>query len=237
MHEGHRKRMMERLAEHGESLQDHELLEILLFNAIPRKNTNEIAHALLDRFGSLSALSEARMESLETVDGVGRCTACYLRCVFALMDRMKSEKERELPTAKNLSDFSELLKKRLRGIDHECIVLIAVGKNNELLGVESYSTHEKNRAQVAPQIITRFFAEYDPKAVVIAHNHLCDPATPSESDDLFTRQIQALCSFHGIPLYDHIVVSPNEVYSYHACSRFDYVGTIPLEPLFCRKKV
>ena len=97
MHEGHRKRMIERL-ENGEAgLSDHEILELLLFNAIPRKNTNEIAHALLNKFGSISAISRADLESLKAVEGIGEGTAAYLRCVFLLMERMKFEPEKNFP--------------------------------------------------------------------------------------------------------------------------------------------
>ena len=77
MHEGHRKRMLQRL-EHGEGLQDHELLEVLLFNAIPRKNTNPLAHELLTAFSSLGELFGASYEELLDVDGVGPETAAYL---------------------------------------------------------------------------------------------------------------------------------------------------------------
>ena len=82
MHEGHRQRMIARLEDHEESLLDHELLEILLFNAIPRKNTNEIAHALLEKFGSLSAIATAETKSIATVKGVGESTAAYLGVFF-----------------------------------------------------------------------------------------------------------------------------------------------------------
>ena len=72
MHEGHRKRMLERLAQGGENLQEHELLEILLFNAIPRKNTNEIAHNLLNAFGNIDGVFGAEFSQLSEIEGVGR---------------------------------------------------------------------------------------------------------------------------------------------------------------------
>ena len=87
MHEGHRKRMLERLEHAERSLEEHELLEILLFNAIPRKNTNELAHALLSAFGSLDALFHAGTDELKAVPGVGGSTAAYLRIIGMFLER------------------------------------------------------------------------------------------------------------------------------------------------------
>lgn len=231
MHEGHRQRMIARLEAHEDSLNDHELLEILLFNAIPRKNTNELAHALLNKFGSFSALSRADLASLSSVDGIGKNTAAYLRCVFLSLERVHITPSEKFPSARNFSSFSELLAERLRGLNRELIELFATDKNGNILGVETYTSGEQERAQLTPCAVSKFFATYDPKALVIAHNHLTDPASPSQSDDHFTLQMQAACAFHGIPLYDHIIVSPSEMYSYHLCSRFDYLKTLPFDPL------
>ena len=80
MHEGHRKRMYEKL-KNDDGLYEHELLEILLFNAFQRKNTNPIAHALLDSFGSISGVLNASVEELCAVEGVGESVALYLKCI------------------------------------------------------------------------------------------------------------------------------------------------------------
>lgn len=235
MHEGHRQRMLERLEAHEDSLQDHELLEILLFNAIPRKNTNEIAHNLLTKFGSFSALARADLTSLASVEGVGTNTAAYLRCVFLSIERIRLESVTTFPSARNYAAFSALLGERLRGLKQECIELFATDKDGNILGVESYTSHEQGRAQLEPRVVSKFFATHDPKALVIAHNHLSGSATPSHSDDIFTMKMQAACAFHGIPLYDHIIVAPDEMYSYHACSRFDYLKTLREDPLSPQK--
>ncbi len=235
MHEGHRGRMIARLEGHEESLQDHELLEILLFNAIPRKNTNELAHALLDRFGSLSALSRADFSSLLSVEGIGKQTAAYLRCIFLFFDRMGREAVTGFPSARNFSAFSALLGERFEGLTQERVELFATDKDGNILGVETFSSNREGRAKIEPRAVSKFFAAHDPKALVIAHNHLNGPATPSQSDDLFTLQMQAACAFHGIPLYDHIIVAPGGMYSYHACARFEYLKTLPYDPLFPNK--
>ena len=232
MHEGHRKRMLERLENEEKGLKDHELLEILLFNAIPRKNTNQIAHLLLDKFGSVSGLARASIPAIMTVEGVGENTAAYLRCFFLIMERMKLDPNADFPSAGNYASFTALLAGRMRGLNHECIELYATDRSGNILGVETYTSNEKGRAEMQPSDISKFFAKHSPKALIIAHNHLRDPCLPSERDDIFTRRMQAICAFHNIPLYDHLIVGPTEIYSYHVNNRFPYISTIPLESIF-----
>ena len=90
MHSGHRERVKQKFADCGElAFSDHELLEMLLFYSIPRQNTNDIAHRLIDRFGSLKGVTEARLEELITVEGVGRNTAILIKTTFAINARTK----------------------------------------------------------------------------------------------------------------------------------------------------
>ena len=91
MHEGHRKRLLEKL-KNGDSLFEHELLEILLFNAYPRKNVNPVAHALLKRFPCINEILNAEVEELTAVEGVGENVALYLKCIGECL-RYKSDSE------------------------------------------------------------------------------------------------------------------------------------------------
>lgn len=124
MHEGHRKRMLQRL-EHAEGLQDHEVLEILLYNAIPRKNTNPLAHALLNAFPSLEQLFRASYEELLTVDGVGPETAAYLRCIGILRERIPSSEE-AAPAAFGAGNFSAYLLERYSSLKEEVIEIFCM---------------------------------------------------------------------------------------------------------------
>ena len=106
MHEGHRKRMYEKL-KNNDGLLDHEILEILLFNAVPRKNTNPIAHNLLNTFGSLGGVFNATHRQLVTVDGVGESVAAYLKCI-AECNRRISADFAGIAVIKNHSDLKRL---------------------------------------------------------------------------------------------------------------------------------
>lgn len=213
MHEGHRQRMLERLESAEGSLQEHELLEILLFNAIPRKNTNELAHRLLSAFGSLRAVLGAEMAQLKAVPGVGESTAAYLRIIGIFYARAQL-KEPELPSAFSFAAFRPFLIERFEGAREEYVELYSLDGKDCVKNVRRFSSEKSFQASVDPKEISRFLVEAKPAAMVAVHNHITGPATPSREDDDFTAQLEILCSMHNVSLRDHIICSPEGVYSY-----------------------
>lgn len=213
MHEGHRQRMLERLESAEGSLQEHELLEILLFNAIPRKNTNELAHRLLSTFGSLRAVLGAEMAELKAVPGVGESTAAYLRIIGIIYARAQL-KEPELPSAFSFAAFRPFLIERFEGAREEYVELYSLDGKDCVKNVRRFSSEKSFQASVDPKEISRFLVEAKPAAMVAVHNHITGPATPSREDDDFTAQLEILCSMHNVSLRDHIICSPEGVYSY-----------------------
>ena len=213
MHEGHRQRMLERLESAEGSLQEHELLEILLFNAIPRKNTNELTHRLLSTFGSLRAVLGAEMAELKAVPGVGESTAAYLRIIGIFYARAQL-KEPELPSAFSFAAFRPFLIERFEGAREEYVELYSLDGKDCVKNVRRFSSEKSFQASVDPKEISRFLVEAKPAAMVAVHNHITGPATPSREDDDFTAQLEILCSMHNVSLRDHIICSPEGVYSY-----------------------
>ena len=213
MHEGHRQRMLERLESAEGSLQEHELLEILLFNAIPRKNTNELAHRLLSTFGSLRAVLGAEMAELKAVPGVGESTAAYLRIIGIFYARAQL-KEPELPSAFSFAAFRPFLIERFEGAREEYVELYSLDGKDCVKNVRRFSSEKSFQASVDPKEISRFLVEAKPAAMVAVHNHITGPASPSREDDDFTAQLEILCSMHNVSLRDHIICSPEGVYSY-----------------------
>ena len=108
MHEGHRQRMLRRLNTDERSMPNHEIVEVLLYNAIPRKNTNETAHRLLDAFGSLDGIFHASFEQLCRIEGVGRETAAYLRTIAVCNDRMRFN-DTSYPEKFNFASYCEFI--------------------------------------------------------------------------------------------------------------------------------
>lgn len=221
MHEGHRKRMLQRLRT-ADALQDHELLEILLFYAIPRKNTNPIAHELLSSFGSLSGVLNASPDELKGVFGIGDETAAFLRCVGLLYERAHTVRE-EQPKLFSVRDFSDFLCSRYRTLAEETIEVFCLDGQQRVKCSKRFGVSEPDRASLAPEQLARVLSSVQPRGLVLAHNHPFAPAIPSAADDRFTAQVQLICSLHGVTLYDHIIIGTDGAYSYYLVGRMESI--------------
>ena len=221
MHEGHRERLLER-AKNSAELQDHELLEAILFRPIPRKNTNEIAHRLLAAFGSLHGVFSAGEGELALVEGVGKQTAQYLRCVAELFRRMSSE-EIPKPDAYNFHGFSAFIKSRFEGLNEEVLDLYCLDRADHILHTARFTSHDGSRVGVAMNELGGVLMTHCPYSIVVAHNHPAAPAAPSPADDEFTSQLQLLCSLNNIKLRDHIIAGRNGMFSYFTSGKLEEI--------------
>lgn len=221
MHEGHRKRMTERVRRAEESLSDHELLEVILFGSIPRKNTNEIAHTLIDTFGGLQGVFSASFEQLLSVDGVGEATASLIRCIALCQRKGLDEELFGIEDAGAYGVLSAHLSKRYAGLSYEVMELFDVDPNNRIRHFRRFTSTDATRVTVEPHEISKFITDYRPKALIVAHNHVFHNCRPSAEDDVFTEQTQIICSLHNVQFYDHIIVSPVGNYSYRILGALD----------------
>lgn len=222
MHEGHRQRIYCKLCS-GEPLQEHEKLEILLFNAYPRRNTNPVAHALLHAFGSMRGVLEADFGELKEVDGVGEEVARYIKCVGACA-RLAFKNDGIDVYLKNYGDFREYSVMRMRGKRAEALELYLLEKDGRVKYIYSHTDIDEHKILPDRDEIARTVAAEKPFGMVIAHNHIFGGSRPSADDDEFTEQMQVLCAINGITLYDHcIYAADNDVYSYFGTGRIDEI--------------
>lgn len=219
MHEGHRQRILQRLEESGESLQDHELLEMMLFNAIPRKNTNGIAHSLIDAFGSLYGVFHATPAQLRSVKGVGPEVAAFLRCNGLIFSRI--EKPKTNPIKFNLQSFSEHVSKSFASLDQEVIEIFCLDGSERVKGSRRFTSDSANKVQVRSEEINRYIVGIMPNGIVAAHNHPEGTCRPSEEDDRFTAQLMMTCSLNNVKFYDHLITGKDGVYSYFRVGKME----------------
>ena len=216
--------MYEKL-KNGDDLYDHELLEILLYNACPRVNTNPIAHALLDRFVTLSEVFNASIEELKEVDGVGDSIAKFIKTVGTCAERAGNIGN--APTLKTFGDCKKFVDLRLKGKTEEYVELYFVSKAFRLQRIFNYSSFEKSRAVMDKERIAADISQFHPNGIIIAHNHLNGSIHPSEYDDKFTYFIQFVCNMNGIKLLDHIIyVDSDNVYSYRDGGLLDKTNSL-----------
>lgn len=213
MHEGHRQRMFERLKS-GSKLEDHELLEILLFFPLPRVNTNEIAHSLIDSFGDLASVFRADVKQLEEVNGIGPKAAHYLNTVGQIMDRAGFFPTENVPHASNYLTFADFLKRRYMHEPSEIAEIFVVEKNGQVVFSRRFTSDEIFAVQINSEELTSFVATFHPKQVILVHNHVKGTCRPSKEDDEMTRRLYLFFDMCGVKLLDHYIVSEKNVYSY-----------------------
>lgn len=224
IHSGHRMRMIEKLVKSQTILQDHELLEILLFSYIPRKNTNDIAHRLLRTFGSLENVINASVDKLMTVDGVGRKTATEIVLLGEIFSRINANRTDNSNT--NVFSFENVKKEILSYFDNlnlEQFIVVLYDSKYRKITVLKFNDKDSNSVTADLSEIAKALAVNKPYCVIIAHSHPSGRALPSSIDDLSTVKFNILCSTHGVILSDHIIVAKNDVYSYFRENRLNYI--------------
>lgn len=230
MHEGHRQRLWQKLKS-GDNLYEHELLEILLFNAYPRKNVNPVAHALLERFPGISEVLNAGFDELMMVEGVGENVALYLRCIGECL-RQKNDCD-SFAVLKNTADLRRFVAARFRALPHEVLELYFMDKSSRVTRVCSFTQKDPKKVSVEPDELVRLISVYRPRGIYVAHNHVDCPCQPSEADDDITKKIQLICSINNVRLYDHCIYGPDGIYSYFLTDRLEKIaGDYSAENIF-----
>ncbi|MGI6151131.1 MAG: JAB domain-containing protein [Christensenellales bacterium] len=213
---GHRQRLRDRFQDFGQdSLKDHELLELLLFFSIPRRNTNPIAHALLHRFGSLSGVLAASEIDLRSVDGVGENTALLIRLVNEIARRARMTTIAKKPL-NNLSDLCAYCSELLLGERSEQFCAILLDARFNLIRSVRLAAGIPDSVTVYPRLIAEHALKSGAARVVMVHNHPAGNCTPSPEDLRTTESVAAALSSLGVDLVEHIIVSDDEAYAIKA---------------------
>ena len=213
LHDGHRGRMYEKVRKGG--LAEHEWLEVLLFNALPRKNTNELAHRLIARFGSIPKILVASMDELQDVEGVGVNVAAYLKTLGHVFENYKETFELKYVEKYDTKEFLRYVKKKYEELPFEVVdvyLLDAVGK---ILKSKRFSIESVCAVKMVPEELSSFLLGSDSSGVVMVHNHPLGNCEPSQEDERMTRNCQMLCSMQNKLFCDHIIYSPKGIYSYY----------------------
>lgn len=214
LHENHRARMQARVEWDGlESLAEHEALEYLLFLAIPRKDTNELAHRLIQHFGDFCKVMEAEPQELMKVEGVGPKSARLIHSVMAF-GRYYGLKKRKKRTALNQAEKAiEYVKPLFFGQQNELLYLILLDDKCYPVRDMRIAEGVPNRVHIDTRKLLRDVARTDATCGILAHNHPTGLALPSEADLIATLGIMRALDPLGVSVIDHIVVAEDD-----ACS-------------------
>ncbi len=213
-HTGHRERMKaEFLARGLEGWSDHRVLELLLFYTIPQGDVNDLAHELVERFGSLAGVLDASVEELKKVKGVGDHTAVFLRMLPAVLGRYQGARTRLSAIINSPEEAYAWLEPYFFGARNEMVYVLCMDGKRQVLGVRKVAEGSIELAEVNTRRIAEEAIGLRAAQIYVAHNHVSNLAIPSQADWLTTDTLRGALRPIGIELIDHLVFVDGDMVS------------------------
>ncbi len=213
LHAGHRERMFKKYSENGiDCFEDHEKLELLLFQVLPRVDTNEIAHMLINRFGSLIGVLNAKESELREIEGIGPSSALKIHYLSEFFHYLNKEKPQliVLDSTDKAADFCRSI---FSFNTEEEMAALFLDSKSTLIGRYNIKGYGSDSIRFDMKEFSRKVLESKCSGVVLAHSHIYTPLLPSDSDIITTRKIADMLKTLGIELIDHIIVNDWGEYS------------------------
>ena len=223
LQKGHRERFRERYLKEGlDNFEDHQVLELLLFQAIPRLDTNPVAHMLMQKFGSLSAVLEADPKDLAVVEGVGVKAAAFLGMIPQVTRRYFLDRIKHTRKPLNTSEAAaEYLVPLMAGRSEEVFYVICLDSQLRILYPALISEGTVKDAYVHPRHVVEAAVRHKAASVILAHNHPAGSLRPSHHDHAITKRLVQALGGIDIKVVDHVIVAGEQFYS------FTREGTLP----------
>ena len=205
--EGHRARLRARFLAGGpDAVAEHELIEMILFLALPRRDTKPVARELLARFGSYANVISASLPDLLGVEGVGEAGAAALKLVQASAQRLAKAEVLYRPILSNWERLMEYLQSVLSREKVEQFRVLYLDNRNKLLADIVQARGTVNHTPVYPREVIKRALELHATAVILVHNHPSGDPSPSDDDIVMTREIKQAAQALGLVLHDHIII-------------------------------
>jgi len=206
--------MRERFLSDGlDGFSEHEVLEMMLYYCIARKDTNEIAHALINEFGSFARVLEAPVHELEKVPGVGHGAAVFLHFMAASSRYYRTNLVKNTKIVNNFDTCTRVLSPCFDGRRNEAVFMLCLDAKSQLLGCKMVGEGSVNSAGVPVRKVVETALSTNASFVVLAHNHPSGVAVPSGDDVRTTRMIAQALQSVDVHLVDHLVFSDDECVS------------------------
>jgi DNA repair protein RadC len=213
----HRKRLRDRFMEsNGQGVAEYELLELILFRAIPRQDVKPLARRLLDRFGDLARVVSAPAARLVQEHGVGEAVVLELKLLEAVAQRMARSKVIQRPVLSSWSALLDYCHTVMAHAEQEHFRILFLDRKNVLIADEEQAKGTVDHVPVYPREVVKRALELGSSALILVHNHPSGDPTPSTADIDMTRQIGQACSVLGITLHDHLIIGKNREVSLRA---------------------
>lgn len=213
---GHRDRLRERfLADFGESLPDYELLELLLFQLIPRRDVKPLAKEMIARFGSFAEVVAAPVERLQEFNGMGEISAVALKTYYAAAKRLARQQALNKPILSNREAVLDYCRIAMAYEDKEQFRILFLNNKNILIGDELQQIGTVNHTPVYPREVMKRALALGATALILVHNHPSGDPSPSRDDIEMTKRLREAGKPVGVAIHDHFIIGKNGVTSFH----------------------
>ncbi len=214
IHDGHRQRLKDRFRKEGlDGFNEVNALELLLFYCVPRSDTNPLAHRLIERFGSFSAVLDASVEELEEVEGVGHNISTFLTFIPQVERYYNDNKNKNVKVLSSIAQCGKYLAPKFIGRKNEMVYMICLDSKCKVLACKELGEGSVNSAGVPIRRIVDVALKVNAATVVLAHNHPGGLATPSSDDIQTTHRVAQALAGVDIILTDHLVFADGEYVS------------------------
>lgn len=218
-HKGHRERLRAKVL--LGACCEHEYLEMFLCYAIPRKNTNDMAHRLLSAFGCLSKVLSAPTEELQRVAGVGKSAAALLKCMGKFCEDYSNliQGSNVLPENCDRDKLLAFINRTYADLDGEVLDVYLADAAGKIFRRERFSSQRKDTVWVDTEAFSSLLIGTRPSGVVLVHNHPSGEPEPSLQDDLTTRKCEEICKFQNVVLCNHFIYARRGIYDYYGSGK------------------
>lgn len=214
-HAGHRRRLKQRYLDEGlDSFTEHQILELLLFYALPQGDTNPLAHRLLEYYGSLAAVLDAEYEDLQQLTGLGPHAALLLSLLPDLWRRYRLSAQSPRPAFSNREQVAQYVQTLFIGSTYEVFYLICLNKRNLVTQAVKINEGTLDGVGIEPRLVAEAALRHRAKNVILAHNHPGGSLKPTSTDLYLTNQLAAVLAGLDIGVLDHIIVAGDQYLSF-----------------------
>ncbi len=214
IHDGHRERLKQTYLENGlDHMHDVNALELLLFYAVARRDTNELAHALLTRFGSLDGIFHASMKELTEVPGIGEHTAILLTLIPQMVKKSSVSMTGNIRQINSSHDAGMFFLPRFLEEQDEVVLMLCLDSRRSIIKCCEMGRGAVNNVSINTRRVVEKALKEKACSVIIAHNHPRGIAVPSREDDMVTKTLYNALEIVGIRLEDHIIIADGDYYS------------------------
>jgi DNA repair protein RadC len=213
----HRQRLRARFMAGGAgAVPEYELLELILFRAIPRRDVKPLAHALMARFGDFNRVITASEARLRDISGVGDAVITELKIVEAAAHRMARSRVLQTQVVSSWDALLDYCHTTMAHRETEQFRVLYLDRKNVLIGDEEQAKGTVDHVPVYPREVAKRALELNASAVILVHNHPSGDPTPSQSDIDMTQRVQAACDALGLTLHDHLIIGKSRELSFRA---------------------